>query len=137
MKEDDDASRKRLDLLNHELGEKEREYNELEEVGRPRRPPSPAPSTSRQRWSRLVRTSTWRAAQGTWAACPSCSTAAFPSWRNSWISPLRRRCRETSLLRNRVTDEEIADVLARWTGIPVARMLEGEREAAADGRSAA
>ena len=28
----------------------------------------------------------------------------------------------------RVTDAEIAEVLARWTGIPVARMLEGERE---------
>ncbi len=32
------------------------------------------------------------------------------------------------LLRNKVTDAEIAEVLARWTGIPVARMLEGERE---------
>jgi hypothetical protein len=32
------------------------------------------------------------------------------------------------LLRNKVTDAEIAEVLARWTGIPVARMMEGERE---------
>jgi ATP-dependent Clp protease ATP-binding subunit ClpB len=32
------------------------------------------------------------------------------------------------LLRNKVTDAEIAEVLARWTGIPVARMLEGERK---------
>ncbi len=61
--------------------------------GRPRRPPSPAPSTSRRRWSRPVRISTWLAAQGTWAACPSCSTVASPSWRNSSISPPRRRCR--------------------------------------------
>ena len=36
--------------------------------------------------------------------------------------------RETTLLKNKVTDVEIADVLSRWTGIPVARMLEGERE---------
>ncbi|MEM9533292.1 MAG: AAA family ATPase, partial [Pseudomonadota bacterium] len=35
---------------------------------------------------------------------------------------------ETRLLRNRVTDEEIAEVVARWTGIPVSRMLEGERD---------
>ncbi len=35
---------------------------------------------------------------------------------------------EQKLLRNRVTDAEIAEVLSRWTGIPVARMLEGERE---------
>ena len=32
------------------------------------------------------------------------------------------------LLRNRVTDEEIAEVVSRWTGIPVSRMLEGERD---------
>ncbi|ARU54932.1 ATPase [Oleiphilus messinensis] len=35
---------------------------------------------------------------------------------------------EMKLLRNRVTDEEIAEVVSKWTGIPVARMLEGERE---------
>lgn len=32
------------------------------------------------------------------------------------------------MLRNKVTDEEIAEVVSKWTGIPVARMLEGERE---------
>lgn len=32
------------------------------------------------------------------------------------------------LLRNKVTDAEIAEVLARWTGIPVSRMMESERE---------
>ncbi len=32
------------------------------------------------------------------------------------------------LLRNKVTDVEIAEILARWTGIPVSRMLESERE---------
>jgi ATP-dependent Clp protease ATP-binding subunit ClpB len=34
----------------------------------------------------------------------------------------------TQLLKNKVTDIEIADVLSRWTGIPVAKMLEGEKE---------
>ncbi|HIZ56768.1 MAG TPA: AAA family ATPase, partial [Firmicutes bacterium] len=33
-----------------------------------------------------------------------------------------------SLLRDRVTDEEIARIIARWTGIPVAKLMEGERE---------
>jgi ATP-dependent Clp protease ATP-binding subunit ClpB len=36
--------------------------------------------------------------------------------------------REKQLLRNKVTDEEIAEVVSKWTGIPVAKMLEGERE---------
>ncbi|MDP5032427.1 MAG: ATP-dependent chaperone ClpB [Paraglaciecola sp.] len=35
---------------------------------------------------------------------------------------------ETTLLKNKVTENEIADVLSRWTGIPVSKMLEGEKE---------
>lgn len=34
----------------------------------------------------------------------------------------------TKLLRNKVTEEEVAEVVARWTGIPVSKMLQGERE---------
>ncbi|MEP4301736.1 MAG: ATP-dependent chaperone ClpB, partial [Paraglaciecola sp.] len=34
---------------------------------------------------------------------------------------------ETTLLKNKVSDNEIADVLSRWTGIPVSKMLEGEK----------
>ncbi|WP_303916897.1 ATP-dependent chaperone ClpB [Subdoligranulum variabile] len=36
--------------------------------------------------------------------------------------------KEASLLRDRVTDEEIARIVARWTGIPVSKLVEGERE---------
>ncbi|HYQ71825.1 MAG TPA: AAA family ATPase, partial [Gammaproteobacteria bacterium] len=36
--------------------------------------------------------------------------------------------REMQLLRNKVTDEEIAEVVSKWTGIPVSKMLEGERD---------
>ena len=35
---------------------------------------------------------------------------------------------EMKLLRNKVTDEEIAEVVSKWTGIPVSKMLEGERD---------
>ncbi|MFD2231540.1 ATP-dependent chaperone ClpB [Alkalimarinus sediminis] len=35
---------------------------------------------------------------------------------------------EMTLLRNRVTDEEIAEIVSKWTGIPVSKMLEGERD---------
>ena len=41
---------------------------------------------------------------------------------------LERHSAAEKLLRDRVTDEEIADVVSRWTGIPVNRLLEGERE---------
>src|SRR6185436_18854379 len=35
---------------------------------------------------------------------------------------------QTKLLRNKVTDEEVAEVVSKWTGIPVAKMLEGEKD---------
>ena len=35
---------------------------------------------------------------------------------------------ETKLLRNKVTEEEVAEVVSRWTGIPISKMLEGERD---------
>ena len=56
----------------------------------------------------------------------SCNTAASPSWRSS--SPRPRRRRKGAMLREEVTDQDIAAVVSRWTGIPVERMLEGERE---------
>ena len=39
-----------------------------------------------------------------------------------------RTKREESLLRNKVTEEEIVKIVARWTGIPVAKLMEGERD---------
>ena len=53
--------------------------------------------------------------------------AASPIWKTTRFS-LPSGNAGAKLLRNRVTDAEIAEVLSRWTGIPVARMLEGERE---------
>lgn len=41
---------------------------------------------------------------------------------------LAEAAQENSLLRDRVTDEEIAKIIARWTGIPVSKLMEGERE---------
>ena len=41
---------------------------------------------------------------------------------------LAQQKKESNLLRDRVTEEEIARIIERWTGIPVARLMEGERE---------
>ena len=41
---------------------------------------------------------------------------------------LAQNAKEQSMLRNKVTEEEIAKIVERWTGIPVAKLVEGERE---------
>ena len=60
----------------------------------------------------------------------SCNTASCPPCKSSWRKkkswPRQRRnpaCFVTS-----VTEEEIANIVARWTGIPVSKLVEGERE---------
>ncbi len=52
----------------------------------------------------------------------------IPALEKQLASATQSEGKTMKLLRNRVTDVEIADVLARWTGIPVARMMEGERD---------
>ena len=70
-------------------------------------------------------------ASTTSTAPPSCATASCPSWsagcrpRRSGWPPSRAGAR---LLREVVTEEEIASIVSRWTGIPVSRLQEGERE---------
>ncbi len=64
----------------------------------------------------------------------------LPELKKSWRR--KRRWRRTpsqsNLLRDKVTEEEIAKIVERWTGIPVAKLVEGEREKApASGRAAA
>ena len=96
--------------------------------GSRRRPPRRALRRSRRSSSARSSISRRRAAPATSRACRSCSTGRSPSWRSA--SRRRRKPRRTAptLVRNKVTDEEIAEVVSKWTGIPVSKMLEGERE---------
>ena len=61
----------------------------------------------------------------------SCATAGSPSWSGGW-RPRRSgstgKQGEQRLLREVVAEEEIAEVVSAWTGIPVSRLREGERE---------
>jgi ATP-dependent Clp protease ATP-binding subunit ClpB len=54
--------------------------------------------------------------------------SVIPTLEKQLASALSETQTEKRLLRNRVTEEEIAEVVAKWTGIPVAKMLDGERD---------
>ena len=69
-----------------------------------------------------------RAARRTSRACRSSRTARFRSSSAGSPRPAAPSSRPTKLLRNKVTEEEVAEVVSKWTGIPVSKMLEGERE---------
>ena len=54
--------------------------------------------------------------------------SVIPDLEKQFIEASNEASVEKQLLRNKVTEEEIAEVVAKWTGIPVAKMLEGERD---------
>ncbi|AAU38390.1 ATP-dependent chaperone ClpB [Basfia succiniciproducens] len=127
-KEEDEASRKRLDMLEKELSEKEREYAELEEVWKSEKA---ALSGTQHIKAELesARTQMEQARRaGDLNKMSELQYGTIPALEKQLAAADSAEGKEMSLLRNRVTDEEIAQVLSRATGIPVSRMMEGEKE---------
>ena len=128
QKEDDDASRKRLEMLEKELAEKEREYAELEEVWKSEKA---ALSGTQHIKAELenARTQMEQARRaGDLNKMSELQYGVIPSLEKQLAQAETGEGKEVSLLRYRVTDEEIAEVLSRATGIPVSKMMEGEKE---------
>ncbi len=127
-KESDDASVKRLEMLETELDQKEREYAELEEEWTAEK----ASLTGTQNikadleQARIALEQARRT--GDLAEMSELQYGKIPELEKQLAAATQAEGKSMKMLRNRVTDTEIADVLARWTGIPVARMLEGERD---------
>ena len=128
QKEDDDASRKRLEMLEKELAEKEREYAELEEVWKSEKA---ALSGTQHIKAELenARTQMEQARRaGDLNKMSELQYGVIPSLEKQLAQAETGEGKEMSLLRYRVTDEEIAEVLSRATGIPISKMMEGEKE---------
>ena len=128
QKEDDDASRKRLEMLEKELAEKEREYAELEEVWKSEKA---ALSGAQHIKAELenARTQMEQARRaGDLNKMSELQYGKIPELEKQLAAAEGAEGKEMSLLRYRVTDEDIAEVLSRATGIPVAKMMEGEKE---------
>ncbi len=127
-KEEDEASKKRLDMLESELAEKEREYAELEEVWKAEKA---ALSGTQHIKAELenARTQMDQARRmGDLNKMSELQYGVIPTLEKQLADADKNEGKEMTLLRNRVTDEEIAEVLSRATGIPVAKMMEGEKE---------
>lgn len=127
-KESDEASKKRLEILNSELEEKERDYASLEEEWKAEK----AALTGTQNIKAEIEQAKIALEQarrsGDLAQMSEIQYGKLPDLEKQLQSATQAEGKSMKLLRNKVTDVEIAEVLARWTGIPVSRMLEGERE---------
>ena len=128
-KENDESSKKRLEQLEESLaGSRTANSRISRKSGRPRRRPSRVLPTSRKSSSAPGSRSRPRAARAISRAWPSCSTATIPKLEKRLADAHKAETKAPQLLRNKVGEEEIAEVVSKWTGIPVSKMLEGERD---------
>jgi ATP-dependent Clp protease ATP-binding subunit ClpB len=128
QKESDSASVKRLALLDEELVVKEAKFKELDEVWKAEKAALSGTQHIKAdlEQARLDMDIARRA--GDLNRMSELQYGRIPELERQLDLASQAEMQDMSLLRNKVTDAEIADVLSRWTGIPVNRMLEGERD---------
>ncbi|WWP01203.1 MAG: ATP-dependent chaperone ClpB [Candidatus Dasytiphilus stammeri] len=127
-KEIDDASIKRLAALNQEIIHKELEYAELNEEWKNEKAVLLSTQSIKAELEQLKIGLEQARRSGDLARMSELQYGKIPELEKKLEASLNKSNSTTmQLLRNRVTDIEIAEVLSRWTGIPVFRMMEGER----------
>ena len=127
-KESDEASRELLKKLEDDIAVMEREYSELEEIWKAEKAAVQGATHIKEELERArLELETARRA-GDLARMSELQYGRIPDLEKQLEMASEVEVQETRLLRNKVTDEEIAEVVSKWTGIPVSKMLEGERE---------
>ena len=127
-KETDEASRERLGKLESEIGALEREYADLEEVWHAEKAAVHGTQHVKEELERARLEYETAARAGDLARMSELQYGRIPELEKQIEAATDTDVSNMKLLRISVTDEEIAEVVSKWTGIPVAKMLEGERE---------
>ena len=127
-KEKDKASKKRLATLNDDIDRLEREYADLEEVWKAEKATLQGTAQIKESLERLRFEMETAQRVGDLARMSELQYGRIPELERQLAEAAKAESRQMTLVRNKVTDEEVAEVVSRWTGIPVAKMLEGERE---------
>jgi ATP-dependent Clp protease ATP-binding subunit ClpB len=127
-KETDSASKQRLEKLNDEINQLEKELADLNELWRAEKGSVQDSSKIKEELEQAkLALDTARRANDL-EQMAQLQYERIPRLEKQLAAADKIDKKNLQLLRNAVTDEEIADVVSKWTGIPVSKMLEGERE---------
>lgn len=130
-KEKDDASKKRLTVLQESIDEMEKEYADLEEIWKKDKAALQGAKQYKEELDKARIEMDAAHREGNLGRMSELQYGVIPDL-EAKIKAAEEAENEAEgqvhLLRNKVTEEEIAEVVARWTGIPISRMLEGERD---------
>ncbi|WP_312929419.1 ATP-dependent chaperone ClpB, partial [Stutzerimonas nitrititolerans] len=127
-KEDDEATMKRLAKLEEEVVKLEKEYADLEEIWKSEKAEVQGSAQIQQKIEQAKAELEAARRKGDLARMAELQYGIIPDFERSLQMVDQHGKSENQLLRNKVTDEEIAEVVSKWTGIPVSKMLEGERD---------
>ena len=126
--ENDEASEKRLRTLQRELSEKERDFAELEEVWNAEKAALSGTQHIKSELEQARMDMDFARRAGDLNRMSELQYGRIPELEKQLDLATQAEMQEMTLLRNKVTDAEIADVLSKQTGIPVSKMLEAEKE---------
>ena len=127
-KESDSASNKRRAALEDEIGKLEREYSDLEEVWKAEKAALQGSTHVKEELERARLDLETAQRAGDLARMSELQYGRIPELEKQLDLAANVEMQDMKLLINKVGEEEIADVVSRWTGIPVSKMLESERE---------
>jgi len=126
-KESDEASKKRLGILQEEIDLLDREFSDLEEIWKSEKAAVQGASHIKEELERARMELETAHRAGDLARASELQYGRIPELEKQLASADEVEMQEMQLLRNKVSEEEIAEVVSKWTGIPVSKMLEGER----------
>jgi len=127
-KEEDEASKKRLGKLEEDIDIIGKEYGDLEEIWKAEKLALQGSAQIKIDLEQARLDMEAASREGDLAKMSELQYGKIPELERQLVAASEAEIGETQLLRNKVTEEEIAEVVSKWTGIPVVKMLEGERD---------
>ena len=127
-KDTDTAAKKQVELLNEEIEKVEREFSDLEEIWKAEKASVQGAAQIKSDLEQVKLDLEAARRVGDLTRMSELQYGRLPALEKQLEHAHETETTETVLLRNKVTEEEIAEVVSRWTGIPVSKMMEGDRE---------
>ncbi|WP_133135030.1 ATP-dependent chaperone ClpB [Legionella rowbothamii] len=127
-KEHDEASKKRLEDLQNSIDELEQNYSDLEEVWKAEKATMQGATQIKEALENAKQEMEMARRAGDLSRMSELQYGRIPELEKRLTQVASAEEHETKLVRNKVTEDEIAEVVSKWTGIPVSKMMEGERE---------
>jgi ATP-dependent Clp protease ATP-binding subunit ClpB len=127
-KEEDIASKKRLSMLEEDIAELEKDYSDLEEIWKAEKASLQGSASIKEKLEQARVELDEARRKNNLERMSELQYGIIPALEKQLANPQAAAGQKMQLLRNKVTEEEIAEVVSKWTGIPVSKMMEGERE---------